>query len=271
MTVCIATLCESREAIVAVSDHMISSEDFSSDNMALKMENLSEFWKVLFAANDLSSVVQVIQEAKRLVGDWDSDKDLNEITAIVQKAFLKEVNRRIDTEILSRFGLNRESFLNIGLKKLGASLFHDLAQEIKSVKLDSQFLVYGFDSGGVGHIFSVADPGELKIWDKAGTWAIGSGKYMALSSLFFHSCGFLTSAPEAIYHACEAKFMAESSPGVGAKTFVSFLRKGHAEHYLSEEAIMRIKKAWLSGGKPRIPIGITDEIAKMIEGAEQVI
>jgi hypothetical protein len=271
MTVCIAALCESREAIVAVSDHMLSTDDFSSDNLALKMDNLSEFWKVLFAANDLSSVVQVIEEAKRQIGPWDSEKDLEEITAIVQRAFLKEIERKIDSEVLHRYGLNRESFISSGLKKLGASLFRDLAQEIKSVSLDCQFLVYGFDSHGKGHIFTVGDPGKLEIWDTAGMCVIGSGKYMALSSLFFHSSGFLTPAPKAIYHACEAKFMAETSPGVGKKTFVSFLRKGHAECYLTGNEVAQIKDAWDSNGKPRIPSGIEDEIARMIKSAEKLI
>ena len=270
MTVCIAVLCDWMKGIVSVSDHMLGTEDFTADNLAIKIDSLTSEWKIMFAANDLSSVVPVIEEASKNLLPYTSQRDLDEVATVCQTAFLRQIRRRADSEILNRYGLNVDSFIERGLKKLGTSLFRDLAQEIKAIKLDCQFLIYGFDSSGDGHIFSLQDPGEIKYWDKAGMWAIGSGKYNALSSLFFNSCSFLPPATSAIYHACEAKFMCESSPGVGKRTFVTFLRHGYKERYLDMREISAIRLSWNAHGRPKMPPDIDEKIGKMLENLEKV-
>lgn len=270
MTVCIAALCDSAKAVVTVTDHMLSNQDFSADGVALKMDSLSHNWRVLFSANDVTSIVPIVTEARRTIGPYLEDRELRDVTTIMQDSYQKQLQHRINSEILARWGFDIDSFRDHGLKKLGHILFRDIAQEIGALKLGCEFLVYGFDSGGEGHIFSIGDPGEVQYWDKVGMWAIGSGKYSALSSLFFHSVNLLASPQRAIYHACEAKFMAESSTGVGKKTFVSFARHGHLELYLSEEDIGTIRQAWETSGKPRMPQGILSAIEEMVRMSQKL-
>lgn len=269
MTICIAALCNAGDGIVTASDHMLSTEDFSADDMALKMESISKNWKAMFAAEDLSYIVPVLDGTQKTLGSYLSEYDLDDVATAMQTSFLKERKKKTEVGILSPLGFTVESFASTGLKKLGAPLFRQLAQEIREVRLDVEFLVYGFDRNGDGHIFSIRDPGEIKYRDRSGLWAIGTGKYRALSSLFFHSCSFLMPAELMVYHVCEAKFMCKGAPGVGDHTFVTLLRHNHTEKYFFPQELEAIREAWESKGKPRIPDGITQQISEMIQEPKQ--
>src|SRR5579863_1759155 len=62
MTVCIAGICGDN-SIIAVCDMMLSTYDFSADDMALKFRDVHKDWKVMFAGNDVGRVMHVIKQA----------------------------------------------------------------------------------------------------------------------------------------------------------------------------------------------------------------
>jgi hypothetical protein len=136
--------------------------------------------------------------------------------------------------------------------------------EIEQVSLGPQglcFLAAGYAANGGSHIFSVSHPGKAENHDVTGFWAIGSGQYGALASLFFHSYNKKFLPPTALYHVCEAKFMAERSGGVGEASSVlvlsldpdyvgAGLAKIKVEEFLKVDSL---KKVWNKEGKPRVP------------------
>ncbi len=223
MTVCIALMCEGGKKIVAVSDHMLSMESFSGDNLALKIEPIHRNWFALWSG-DVSYIPLVLDVATHILCKKDKPNQHDAAEAMTQ-AHSNILEREINNQVLSRLGYNLQSFRKVGKEQLTASVYNSIHREIKAVSLDAEFLVCGFDEEGDGHIFTLEKNGALKSCDAAGFWAIGSGTHNALSAIFFHATknGINQNSPlaDALYVACEAKFMAESAVGIGKKTFVN--------------------------------------------------
>jgi hypothetical protein len=70
-----------------------------------------------------------------------------------------------------------------------------------------------------------------------------------------------------LYHACEAKFMSESAPGVGRHTVVRVANSSERmdPYEASEELIASIRDAWERAGKPRVPAGFVEHLRKAIK------
>jgi hypothetical protein len=89
-----------------------------------------------------------------------------------------------------------------------------------------------------------------------------------MSSLAFHAdkTGFNQSAglAVALYHVCEAKFMAESSKLVGRETFVAVYEYMQPIKYLPPEGIAEIRTAWEKSGAPRLPKKILSKIEDLL-------
>jgi hypothetical protein len=104
-------------------------------------------------------------------------------------------------------------------------------------------------------------------------WAIGSGSPSALSALAFHAdkhgLSYYSSLPDALYRACEAKFMAESAKEVGGNTFVTIMQKDANVRYVSELGVRRIKKIWERKGAPRIPSQALKEIPLLVHSMDK--
>src|SRR5205823_14077859 len=99
--------------------------------------------------------------------------------------------------------------------------YEELHSEIRSLRLGCDVSGYGFDSRA--HIVRVSEPGKITFENEIGFAAIGSGWYSAISTLFFHSVSRSDDVWEVLYHVLEAKFMAESAPGVGMDTHCEIL------------------------------------------------
>src|SRR3981081_4448419 len=81
MTVCIAGVCQD-ETIVAVSDMMVSTGMFASDNMAMKFRDIHPHWKVMFAGKDMSRIGPLLTSAQVLMrqrGEKPALKDVEEV------------------------------------------------------------------------------------------------------------------------------------------------------------------------------------------------
>src|SRR5437870_9520185 len=94
--------------------------------------------------------------------------------------------------------------------------------------------------------------------------------------LFFHPYRQTCSWPLAVYHLCEAKFMAEPSWGVGKDTMLMVALSGkalgkwkpgkreRAYQFLGGEALSSIRSMWEKHGRPRVPEFAEQEIKKLI-------
>lgn len=260
MTVCIAGISQG-EALIALSDMMVSTDYFSADNMALKFRDLHSDWKVMFAGNDLTRVEPVLRRAKSKFRG-SSQRSLTEVEDAMRDSFQEELVRKQTDLVLARYGLTMQAFLDTGLTRFGEAAFTTLKYQLDQEVLGCEFLVYGFDEKTRPHIFTVEDPGAVCNHDLYGFWAIGSGGNRALSSLFFQQ--YRQSLPEwkALYYIAEAKFMAEGG-AVGEETLVMIKRKdGSGVGSLSPELL---KKLWEKKGRPKIPNNAEEVVAECLK------
>jgi len=113
-----------------------------------------------------------------------------------------------------------------------------------------------------------------------GFWAIGSGQFGALGSLFFHSYNKKFPLEETIYHVAAAKFMAEESSDVGKMTSLLIIEWDVPGVVLNIEGAVRVrelvniedvKQIWQTDGKPRIPSSLSERMKAIMEkqGATQ--
>jgi 20S proteasome alpha/beta subunit len=197
MTVCVAGICQ--ESIVAVCDMMVSTGDFSADNMALKFRDLHPRWNAFFAGNDITAIIPVIKRAEAIVTGGGSNT-LSAITSAMRTAFQEQLIEKQTDTVLARYGLSMPEFLRSGLSYFGEQVFASIKYQIDAINLDCVFLVLGFDDDNNAHIFTVEDPGIISNHDLQGFWAIGSGANRALSSLFFQSYRTSLREWEALYY-----------------------------------------------------------------------
>jgi hypothetical protein len=274
VTVCIAAICkwdENTEAIVTACDQMLSLGQFSADNITTKIDPIHPAWEAMFAGDDITRVDYVLEAVREILCQPPiKPRSFVEVSRAFSTAHRKVRRHVVESTVLAPYSMTLKQFLRDGMAQFGAENFTALLQVVQGTTLGCTFLVCGFGQDGEPHIFTVSESGESQIYDRPGCWAIGSGQQSALSSLFFHSYNRLHDYKSAIYHVCEAKFMAETAIGVGKKTFLSMYRLHYPRLYTTESSIEEIRKAWETDGKPRVPHWIKDRIPQMLIDATKL-
>jgi len=240
---------------------LLSTDNFSGD-LAVKVEAVGRDWLGFFAANDISTCWPILREARMRFEAGENTID--QIKTSCKEAYRRQLQGRITDEVLGRYGLDLASFKQNGLKQFGRAVFNDLCLQIDRINFDCEFLICGFDKDRKPYIFTLANPGIAVEYSTPGFWAIGSGASSALSTLFFHRLKPGTQLTKAVYHVCEAKFMAESALGVGTRTTVFILHKAGELEALGSRLVEEIKNAWISEGQARVPSGIEATIKSEI-------
>jgi 20S proteasome alpha/beta subunit len=259
MTVCIAALADGGRSLVLVCDGMLSTEWFSGDRTADKLFPIHRSWWAMIAGNSLSHVAPVIESATLLLSMVpDEENTLVAIMRCMTMAYQNERAQRAESLVLSPIGLTWKTF------REKPEWQPHLAERLNSVDLGFTVLVGGFDWNMDGHIFTVDNPGVAANYDVAGWAAIGSGEYGVASTLLGQSFNPQMDLARAVYHACEAKFVSESAPGVGHYTQVKIPTPGVKDDaaILADESVAIIRKAWKEEGRPRVPRGLVDVIRR---------
>ena len=161
---------------------------FTADGaLPLKGRPIDENWAAMFSGD--AAIAPLVLTRCRSILESEPDEPLSSQT--VQEAFrsslLAEQSQQAVDLVLGPYGLSLEEFRRTGQKIFGDS-FWLMRERLEQVSLDLQFLVGGFDDHGHPMIFSVStptvsDPAIIKDHSLMGYWAIGSGSYLALSSL----------------------------------------------------------------------------------------
>jgi hypothetical protein len=105
---------------------------------------------------------------------------------------------------------------------------------------------------GVCYIFTVEDPGITQDRSIPGFWAIGSGAFHAISSLYQRGLRPAAYLAKALYGIYEAKKYAENVGSVGEKTDIWIMRPDEAQRgWIKNEKIERELEAVWQVVKPR--------------------
>jgi len=220
MTCCVAALCERRRTIILVADRMLGAGIAQAELRINKIRPLHPDWKVMIAGNGVGPAFDIIDKTSRDLGSGPQTVDRVEQT--MAKHFRE---RRID----------EASALGKPDHRLQISL-----------------LTAGFDENGVGHIFTVSNPGLYARHDIPGFHAIGSGSFGAYYMLLYREIDIYMKASLALYYAFEAKIFGESAPGVGVATDMYIFRRGQKALKVGKESEKKMETIW-NALRPRWP------------------
>jgi hypothetical protein len=269
-----------QKEIVCISDMKATFADFSADHAAVKAIRVYRNWFVVYAGNDVEYAPVILSDMRSLLGKDDPPfKSAKQVRTALHDAYWVTIHRQIENRVLRKLKFSTDSFRDTGSKKCTATVYNNLCAKIDRVELSLQFLLYGFSENGHPHIFLVDGSNEPKCYDEIGVWAIGSGAHAALSSLAFHINRkeldkFDQQTERAVYFACEAKFMAESSGHVGKDAAVLTIHRAKDTptevRFLLEKEIAAIKDIWNAEGAPRIPPNVQGQLAPLVESAGTV-
>ena len=254
MTVCIAAIATDslgEQAIVTASDRMLSTAEMSADAVAFKSHFIANGWGLMYAAEDTSHITPIWEITRADLHEKRFHVHCPEVAATIARAYQRQIHIEAYDRVLSRYGLTMKEFLENGSKLFPSSQYEEMHRDIKSIRLGCDFIGYGFDDRA--HLFRVTEPGKVIYEDEVGFAAIGSGWYSAISTLFFHSVNGLMEVGEVLYHVLEAKFMAESAPGVGADTHAQILEYDGNVVTIFEESVDEVRRLWGRSGAPRVP------------------
>ena len=133
----------------------------------------------MFSASGISPVFDILDGARRLLSE-EVSVDVGVFSSAVCESFQTERSRRAEARWLKPLGLDLKTFALMECPGLLDGDKSTITRELQAEKqLNIQFLVGGFDSKGVGCLFSVQEPGVCSRRDIPGYGAIGSGAVIA--------------------------------------------------------------------------------------------
>lgn len=260
MTVCIGAISGDGE-IVMVSDRLMSLSDFSVDTVAVKIQHIHADWAALFATDDASVVPLILREIgdsfADSVGNWNVKVPIDVVIACLRSGFQRARQQRASDLYLSPLGLSLDTFYQDGPSRLGKTQFALVRQAVEQANLNTRLLVCGFDDCDLPHVLTIDDPGVVGEHDVIGYWAVGSGAYQALGSLAFRRHSKAEDTISTLYNLCEAKFAAESAPGVGVDTVAVIQRGDRSTTTVGKNQIQLLRSEWETIGRPRPLTGAT--------------
>jgi hypothetical protein len=263
MTIGIAAITVPGGYIVTVSDRMLSSGGVvqAADNATLKARKISKRWVVMFAADDANLFLPFVKSCWDSLEGHGEDYELHTVQDTVITAYAKLFDAEFTSRYLSRYNISSISaFRETGLSQFGQERFEKICDEIDRFDLGLTMLCYGYDSKKAPHIFEISNPGKITNHDLLSYAVIGSGWYMATASL--RRKILPPDLEMVIYRLLEAKFSAETAPGVGKSTSLITMNSDGENGFLGAGSIEKIRSIWERTLKEPEPQDAIDLIAK---------
>lgn len=228
LTIGIAAITGDRRFIVTASDRMLSSSDgvVPATEDSLKARQIAKSWALMFAAEDANIFLPVVRQVwEELIPTPEAEKksyDLDEVQAVVADVYRNTFDATFTSKYLVRYGYkNIADFKATGFAQFGDQKFREICDAIDNFDLGLSLMAYGFDGKKKPHIFQVENPATITDHNLLGYAVIGSGFYMATASLRRKKMPHFLNPM--IYRVLEAKFSAETAPGVGKDTILFWM------------------------------------------------
>jgi len=277
VTVCIAAYSRAANAIVTVSDALLSSEWEAYDGV-LKIDplHLKASWYALYAGWP-EEYEAVRHHIKVILASLETPQ-LDDVLAAATAAYAKEICTAGDVQHLTPLGVTRAKFLEDGLRYFGDVEFARILKRLSKVRLGASLLVIGFDNDG-GHIAEVTASGRaFRRSNNPPFYAIGSGAFAARA--------LLNTDPEfwarqsqvepMVYKLCAAKFAAQATVRtVGEKTMAMLFSqpvdgRRRALTYLQDFQLRGLRDIWFEQTVACPPAAIEHIKAKILDSARAV-
>jgi hypothetical protein len=191
----------------------------------------------------------------------DKENTLENATEAMEIAYQECLSNQCRSKVLGRWQFKSVAeFREIGKKQFGSDSFDTLCSQIDQVRIRCTFLVCGLDDRQQAHIFTVSHPGIVEVRDDPGYWAIGNGKFAAMSLMSFFEQSVVKSLESTIYNVFTAKLMAETASDVGNQPFYWRINRDGWDQTLTSKVFWDVREEWERMGKPLVPVGILEKI-----------
>ena len=258
MTICIGILCDNGQAVVAVSDKLVTGPNIEFEHTQEKIIKLNEYCVALSAGSALRHV-ELYNRVKRSMNEIEKPT-ISNISELVKKHYIELRNSCFEELILKPRSLNLVEFYHTmrnfpdGFASFIERLNNEFTYQIT-------VLVCGVDNIG-GHIYIVGNPGVAEVFDSIGCAAIGIGAQHAHISLISNRCFQNTPLKQAIYFAMEAKICSEIAPGVGKDTDMLIVKKDKITG-INEDVIKNLRIIFEEKINPEYRKGVVKRIEEI--------
>lgn len=263
VTVCIAAICKSGDAIVAVADRMMTAPDIEFEQDTGKIETLSSNCVALTAGSALAHT-ELFGATKAEIQDLTLPP-ISQITAVVKKNFATLRRRRAEETCFNPLGLTIQGFFE-QQRHLNPDLVMKLANDLDQAAFPLRVLIAGIDTTGC-HIYQIVDPGTSECFDALGFCAIGSGERHADTTFIFNNFSVNMVLSRAVCVAYEAKRRAEVAPGVGTRfTDVAIITKASGFTILDDAKLDKLAALYEEkrAGEEQVRTAIEPKLATLL-------
>lgn len=247
VTIAIVARTFDHQHIVSVADMMQSFGDRIQgvDAGMLKITRLDARWGAAFAGH-VDSVREVCDRARQKLGPFQQKRRAAAVIAAVREAYQEAREHAIVGRHLKMFGWDSTAACRQEcIASPGNSIAAGFINKIEAFDLDVDLIVFGFDPEDGATIVKVLNPGVSLQNAPLDYWAVGSGMHVAFGVLNSRLPRLSKELPDLVYFTCEAKFAAESMPGVGFATNVILWRADGAIGFVDHEKLGVIRNAYL--------------------------
>ena len=262
VTICIGVVCDDAKKAIAVSDRMITDEEYLQvkyEHLVPKIDVLCDNCVTMIAGDALEPWEYLRQVKSRIRGK--NRLPVHEVLDYIKEEFVKLRNKRLNEIVFYKRELTLKEFYG-NQTNLDTELVTTLDQMVEEYKLELDILLVGVDDDGA-QIHYVVDPGTSKPFNNLGYCSIGIGERHA--DITFVDNKYTPKVPfkQALYLAYKAKKRAESAPGVGERfTDVAVIDTKH--RFVSESTIAELERIFQDERK----LGRSEEIVKAVENLE---
>lgn len=214
MTQIIAALCDNKSSLVIVSDRMVSANDGSLQfEFGDKLRVLTDY-AVCLETGTMHEPEILTDTRIEIAGR----QNIRQIAEIIAKHYRTKRTQRLETEILSKYGISSFSdFYN--KQRLMHDKTHDsIMSDLDLYDFNLDIMLAGMDKNLYPHIYVITEPGTTMSFDEVGFCCKGSGEDHADPVFAFYGYKPTMSHKEVLYIAYAAKKRAEMAGGVGKGT-----------------------------------------------------
>jgi hypothetical protein len=222
--------------------------------VSLKTDQLHEKWHAMWAGK-IGQRTSVLTKIRHDIPA--SNCTVEELASICKEAYIEYQRHLAFEKVLSPFGMNLQEFINKRVE-IGEAQYQQMWNSIAGIQVGFDMLVYGFDKYGIARIFLVSSPTEenpsfITFVSDSRFASIGTGSYLADSTLYAYGQSPGLSLEETIYCVLSAKFLSESASDVGEYTYLKIMRPNGTCSRMDVDFIFKkIKGHWEKYSKPRL-------------------
>jgi hypothetical protein len=212
MTLCVAAECEheGKARFVFAKDFEVETE-IASAEIEAKWTRIGKADYPALMAGSGSRAIELADEIGQRLDGNDSD---NESFVQIARFGVKEFKYKLADEVVaSRLGIGYDRFLAEGARMLPSEVHREMLDAINAMTLGCSLLWLPFDANNGTHIVRIHDSGMVETCSHFA--AIGSGMYIAESSLFQREQSNEKTLGDTVYHIYEAMKLGSAAPGVG--------------------------------------------------------